>query len=397
MRLGWNPHQERRREHFRRFAATAIAPGSATRDREGTFDRQIWKELAADNFWTGHIPRRYGGEGGDMWDFLAGFEGLALGADDCGFVLSAVAHAGLIQVLLDHGTPDQRGDLLPGLMNGQIGATAATEPAGGSHVAAIATSAVATGDGYLLSGHKSHITNAPVADTILIVGRVPGLGKRDITLFIVDAADAGVTTGQPEDLLGQRTSPTGSISLDHVTVPADRVIGAVGDGLTTLYSFLAFDRLMYGIVAATPLEVMIAHAMHRVRTRWAFGVPIGEHQLIQDKLVDMKVTMESSRWLAYSTAAALIDHDPGFSVRASCTKLTASEGLVRAATELIQIFGHAGYDRAGVIERYLRDAVAVRIAGGTTEMQKKNVFKSLRDSAPLAVPAGPAVPAADPA
>jgi hypothetical protein len=90
-------------------------------------------------------------------------------------------------------------------------------------------------------------------------------------------------------------------------------------------------RNMYGIVAATQLEAMIAHAMHRVQTRWAFGVPIGEH-LIQDKRVDMKVAMGSSRWLAYSKAAALIDHDPGFSVRASCTKLIASEGLVRAAT-----------------------------------------------------------------
>ncbi|WP_067820063.1 acyl-CoA dehydrogenase family protein [Actinomadura kijaniata] len=391
--MQWTPDQRRRRRHFHDFAARVIAPGSAGRDRAAAFDRSLWQALADEGFWAARVPAEYGGSGGDLWDFLAGFEGLALGADDCGFVLSAVAHAGFIQLLLDHGTHEQRADLLPRLVGGAVGATAATEPGGGSHVAAITTSAVRRDGGYLLSGSKSHITNAPVADLMLIVGRVPEAGGHDITLFVIDAGQPGVERGKAEELLGQRTSPTGAIEMDHVPVGPDRVIAGVGQGLETLYSFLAFDRLMYGVVAATQLENMIDLARRHVTTRRAFGAPLAEHQFIQDKLVDMKVTLEASRHLAYATVAALLRDDPDLGSLASCTKLTASEGLVRAGTELIQIFGHLGFRTDQGVERYLRDAVAFRIAGGTTEMQKKNIIKFLLRPRPASDPAREPVPA----
>lgn len=377
MRFEWTAEQMDRRQHFRDFSSAVIAPGSAERDQRGCFDRQIWKALAQEGFWLAHVPAEYGGDGGDLWDFLAGFEGLAVGAGDCGFVLSAIAHAGLVHLLLEHGTSRQRMALIPPLTSGDIGATASTEPSGGSHVTAITTSAVRADDGYLLSGQKAHITNAPVAGILMIVGRVPEVGARDITLFLVESHQAGVTLGPAESLLGQRTSPTGPITLDHVRVPADRVVGAVGDGLATLYSFLAFDRLMYAVATAAQLESMISRALGHATTRRAFGAALAEHELIQDKIVDMKVTMESSRWLAYSAADALARHEANSAMLASCAKISASEGLVRASTEVIQIFGHKGFEIGSGIERYLRDAIAFRLAGGTTEMQKKNIFKYL--------------------
>ncbi len=380
MRFEWTAEQKDRREHFRDFSSAVIAPGSAERDRDGCFDRQLWKALAQEGFWLAHVPAEYGGDGGDLWDFLAGFEGLALGAGDCGFVLSAIAHAGLIHLLLEHGSSRQRMELISRLISGEIGATAATELSGGSHVTAITTSAVQAKGGYQLSGQKVHITNAPVAGILMIVGRVPQAGARDITLFLVESHQAGVTLGAAENLLGQRTSPTGAIALNKVRVPADRVVGAVGDGLATLYSFLAFDRLMYAVVTAAQLEVIISHALGYATTRRAFGAILAEHELIQDKIVDMKVVMESSRWLAYSAADALARHEASATVLASCAKISASEGLVRAGSEIIQIFGHKGYEIGSGIERYLRDAIAFRIAGGTTEMQKKNIFKHLADA-----------------
>jgi isovaleryl-CoA dehydrogenase len=377
MSLHWTIEGQQRREHFVHFGREVVSPGAHERDRNGQFDHAGWKALAAEEFWTAHVPTRYGGWDGTMWDFLAGLEGLSEGSSDFGFVLSAIAHAGLIQVLLTHGTDEQRKRLLPPLVSGSVGGTAATEAGGGSHVAAVRTVARRDGGRYLLSGEKRHITNAPIADIVLIVGRVLDVGRRDITLFLVHREAQGLVRGPKEDLLGQRTSPTGSLILNEVEIGDADIVGPVGDGLATLYSFLAFDRLMYAIAVAGQLRLHLHRALDHALTRQAFGQPLAEHELIQDKLVDMKLTAESARYMGYAAADALIRGDRSYSELASCAKLAASEGIVRAGVELIQIFGHAGYMRDSGIEQVLRDAVAIRIAGGTTEMQKKNIFKQL--------------------
>lgn len=380
MRTTWTDEQLARRERFRRFGAERVAPGASERDRSGAFHRESWKMLAEEGFWTAHLPVEHGGEGGTLWDFLAGLEGLALGADDSGFVLSAVAHAGLVHVLLEHGTPEQKARLLPALVSGALGATAATEPTGGSHVAAVHTRAEENGvGGWLLSGSKAHITNAPEADLMLVVGRLAGIGKRDITLFVMERGRAGLTTGEHEDLMGQRTSPTGPIFMDRVPVTREDIVGEPGNGLATLYSFLAFDRLMYGVVVASQLEALLPTTLDRTAKRQAFGTAIGNHEFVQDKLVTMRMTIESARHLAYAAADALIRGADDYSALASCAKLAASEGAVTSAVELVQIFGHMGYDRTHGVERRLRDAVAIRIAGGTTEMQKKNIYKDMME------------------
>jgi len=377
MHLEWSPQQLEIRERFRQFARTEIAPGAARRDREGSFDHDLWKRLADTGLWRLLRRREPGGDPGALWDFLAAFEGLSSAAEDFGLIMSVIAHAGLLEVLLQHGTEAQRREQLQRLMSGSVGATAATEPGGGSHIANLKTAATPVEGGYVLTGDKVHITNAPIADHLLIVGRIPSLGRQDITLFLVARGQPGVALGPGEDLLGQRSSPTGPIELRDARVTAADFVGEPGNGLATLYSFLSFDRLMYGIAVAGVLEPVIERAMARISSRIAFGVPLAEHEYIQEKLVDMKLTMETSRWLAYSAAAELCRANPASSMQASLAKLAASEGMVRAGLELIQLFGHEGYDRASGIERVLRDATALRLAGGTTEMQKKNIFKHL--------------------
>ncbi|GAA1573504.1 isovaleryl-CoA dehydrogenase [Actinomadura kijaniata] len=377
MDLTWTDKQQELRRRFARFARERIAPGGAERDRDETFDLAVWRELADAGFWRVHVPKRLGGDGGDLWDHVAAFEGLAAGADDCAFVLSAAAHAGLLQLLLRWGTEEQRRRFVPGLLAGRLGSTAATEATGGSHVSAVRTTARRTPDGgFLLTGDKSHITNAPLADLMMVVGRVAGIGGRDITLFLVDKDQEGVTRGGHESLLGLRGSPLGPIALRDVAVGPDRVLGEVGEGLDVLYWCLAFDRLIYGIVVAAHVEALLPRAVARIREREAFGVPLAEHQYVQEKVVDMQTTIEASRGLAYAAAAALQREDgtDRASLLASCVKLLSADGLVRAALELVQIFGHLGFERGTGIERHLRDAVAFRIAGGTNEMQKKNIF-----------------------
>ncbi|RCV48916.1 acyl-CoA dehydrogenase family protein [Marinitenerispora sediminis] len=377
MDLTWTDEQRELRTRFHRFAREHIAPGSAERDRTETFDRKLWDRLAGSGFWHVHVPKRFGGDGGDLWDHVAAFEGLAGGADDCGFVLSAAAHGGLLQLLLRFGTEEQCERFVPELLSGRLGATAATEAGGGSHVSAVTTSARRLPDGgFVLNGDKSHITNAPMADLMMIVGRVAGIGDRDITLFLVDKDQAGVERGGHEELLGLRASPLGPIALRDVEVPADRVLGGVGRGLDVLYWTLAFDRLVYGIVVAAHLEALLPVALDRITTRRAFGAPLADHEYIQEKIVDIQLTIESARALSYAATGALRDQDgtARASMLASCAKLLSAEGLMRSALELVQIFGHLGFARSTGLERHLRDAVAFRIAGGTNEMQKKNIF-----------------------
>ena len=370
MRITWTEERHERREHFRRFGRDVVAPASAERDDAGAFDPACWKALAGEDFWpalTG--PDR----GAAVWDFLAGLEGLALGADDPGFLLSVVAHAGLVQVLCAHGSAEQRERVLPRLLTGTVGATAVTESTGGSHLSSIRTRAAVAGEGlWELTGTKTHITNAPVADLVLVVGRLDGIGDRDVTLFLLDRDRPGLRTGDPEDLLGQRTSPTGTVGMDRVPVTAEDLVGDPGRGMRTLHSFLALDRLMYGVTVAAHLESLLPRAVAHVTERRSFGVPLADHQFVQDKLVTIRTAVETARHLSYAAADALVRGDDTASALASCAKLAASEGGVQAALELVQLFGHAGYARGGM-ERTLRDVVGIRIAGGTTEMQKKNV------------------------
>ena len=377
MDFEWTRTQARTRSLFFEFAREEVAARANERDENATFPFEVWTRLAELGFWREHVPEDYGGAGGSLWDFLAAFEGLASGAEDFGLLLSAIAHAGLIQVLLDHGSLDQRARHVPPLVVGGIGATAATEPAGGSHVAAVATTATPGGDGYVLRGHKSHITNAPVADLVLVVGRIPSLGPRDITLFLVDSHAKGVLRGPPENLMGTRSSPAGDIVLSGVRVSERDIVGGPGEGLTTLYSFLAFDRLMYGVAVAGFLEPFLARALQWTRERMSFRVQLAQHEYVQEKLVVVKLVMETARALAYRAADAFCRNDPSASLHASLAKLASAEGMVGAGLELIQVFGHKGYEHGSGFERVLRDAVALRIAGGTTEMQKLNVFKQL--------------------
>ncbi|MFC5290117.1 acyl-CoA dehydrogenase family protein [Actinokineospora guangxiensis] len=378
MDLRWSGEQEAIFEAAREFGREVVAPSSEERDRASRFDHGIWKALAESGFWKAGVPAELGGDGGGLANYVAALEGLTLGSQDSGFSVTVGAHASLIQVLSRWGTAEQQQRFLPDLFAGHVGATAATELTGGSHVTAVRTTAEPTGDGhYTLSGSKSHITNAPVADMMLIVGRVAGLGKRDISLFLLDRGQEGVSLGENEDLIGLRTSPIGPIDMDRVHIPPERVLGSVGDGLTVLYWCLALDRLSFGVIASAQMRSMIPRALDRATSREAFGAPIAEYQYIQDKIVQMKVGAETARALSYATLSAMENGDADAGTLASCTKLASAQAIVGSSLELVQLFGHMGYDRTQGVERHLRDAAAFRIAGGTDEMQKKAIFSQL--------------------
>jgi isovaleryl-CoA dehydrogenase len=381
--ISWNKRQEKLREHFHEAAADLVATGSDARDRAGNFDRKVWDELAATDFWRLQVPVGIGGLGQDNWDWLAAMEGLSLGARDLGFLMSVASQSGLIRLLVTSGTAEQQDRWLPRLTSGAIAATASTEKSGGSDIRGISTRAVRQDDGgFVINGGKAHITNAPVADVAMLAARTDTEpGAFELSLFVTSTATDGIEIGTGEDLLGLRSSPTGPIAFHDVRVDPQAVIGGVGNGLNCLYHTLAYDRVLFGVIVASSLEAQLPPLVRRLEERDAFGSPLADHQYMQEKVVSMVTAIEGSRALAYRSFGLLDAQEHGYSLSASVTKLFASTGLVGSGLDLVQAFGHAGYESGSAAERNLRDSVAFKIAAGTDEMQKKNIFNHVRRAA----------------
>ncbi|MEE1819433.1 acyl-CoA/acyl-ACP dehydrogenase [Streptomyces sp. SP18ES09] len=366
------------RTRFHDLAATTVAKRADDCTTEHRLDLDSWQEISAAGIWKLPVAKELGGSGGTWWDFAAAFEGVAAGGRDLGFCLSMVAQAGLIRSLSTYGTPDQRQYWIPRLLDGEVGATALTETTGGSDVTRIKSAATSAPDGtYRLTGHKDHITNGPAADLALILGRVPEAGKRDITLFLVDLHAQGVTRGAPEDMMGNRTSPTGPIALDDVRVESRNILGEIGGGVDLIYDTIALDRLLYGILAASYLDPMLDEILAYTQQRQAFRVPIGEHQYVQGRVTDAKFALESTRWVSYGALDALLQQRPEASLMCSVAKYHAGETLKLGTETALRVYGHLGY-MEGPHTKALKDALGAVIAGGTAEMQRKNVFNQMR-------------------
>jgi isovaleryl-CoA dehydrogenase len=376
----WSKRQVELREQFREVATDLVAVGSYDRDRERSFDHDVWAKLAATDFWRLQVPATIGGLGKDSWDWLAAIEGLSLGAHDLGFLMSVASQSGLIRLLVTSGSADQQDEWLPCLTSGDIAATASTEESGGSDIRGLSTRAVRRDDGsFVLNGGKAHITNAPVADVVMLAARTDTEpGSFELSMFVTRTGVDGIEIGPGENLLGLRSSPTGPITFRNVRVGADAVIGGVGEGLNCLYRTLAYDRVLFGVIVGSSMEAQLAPLMQQLQTRNAFGAPLSEHQYMQEKVVSLAIAVEGCRALAYRSFGMLDGQLDGYSLNASVTKLFASTGLVSTGLDLVQAFGHSGYEAGSVAERNLRDSVAFKIAAGTDEMQKKNIFNHVR-------------------
>jgi isovaleryl-CoA dehydrogenase len=365
------------RDEVLAVARQMLAPEAEQHDRRATFNHAAWQALADTGFWRVPLPPPEGGMGCSWRTFSELVCLLAEHGEDFGFVLSVIAHAGLVRAMSRYGTAVQRDRWLPSLVSGAVGCTALTEPRGGSDVAGTATVAVPAGAGYRLSGTKQHITNAPVADVALVLGRAAGLpARRDITLFMVDCHAPGVRRGSHEDLLGLRSSPTGALELAEVALDEHSVLDRPGHGLATLYNIISYDRLMYGLVAAAALRPMLREATEYAQRRTAFGSPIADHQYVQLRLTDTAIAIHTAESIAWDAHERLFSDDERTVMACSIAKLVGSRHLAASAQDLMCVYGHLGYVD-GRASRFLRDAMGTLIAGGTSEMQRKNIFNQM--------------------
>jgi alkylation response protein AidB-like acyl-CoA dehydrogenase len=365
----------------RRFAAERVDPGASARDQEGRFDRDVWQACADFGLAGLPVPEEYGGSGADVLTTGLALEALAYGGRDAGLNLSLGAHLtiGCMPILL-HGTEEQKQRWLPRFCSGEsIGAFAITEPEAGSDTAGMKTTARREGDVFVLNGSKTFITNGSLADVVTVVARTdpdapPG---QAFTAFLVETDLPGFSVSRELKKLGNRSSPTVELAFSDVEVPASAILGDEGTALWKV-GFECFDWERTCMIASAigGMQRDLEECIRYAKEREAFGKPIGHFGAIQDKLATMRIRLEAAT-LMQRKAAWLKDNGHEHQIEASMAKAYIGEAAVDSALDAIQLHGGWGYTTEFHVERSLRDAKLATIGGGTTEIQKMVIARTL--------------------
>jgi isovaleryl-CoA dehydrogenase len=359
------------------FASNEIAPRADEIDKTNTFPRDLWPKIGALGLHGITVEEEYGGAGLGYLEHCVAMEEISRASAAVG--LSYGAHSNLcVNQIRRNGTEEQKRKYLPRLMSGEhVGALAMSEPGAGSDVVSMRTRANKKGDRYVINGGKMWITNGPVAETLVVYAKTdPDAGPRGMSAFIVEKGMKGFSTAQKLDKLGMRGSDTCELVFQDCEVPAENVLGQVGNGVNVLMSGLDYER---AVLAAGPLGIMQACmdvVMPYVHERKQFGQPIGTFQLVQGKVADMYVTMNAARAYVYAVAKAC---DRGETTRedAAGAILYAAERATQCALDAIQLLGGNGYINDYSTGRLLRDAKLYEIGAGTSEIRRMLIGREL--------------------
>jgi alkylation response protein AidB-like acyl-CoA dehydrogenase len=382
--FSFTPEQIAFRTSVRDFAKKVVRPGSDERDRDAIWDPEVWRAVGEFGLAGLPIPEEYGGQGADIVTTWLALEGLEEGGRDSGLLLSLGAHIciGAVPIWL-HGSEEQKQKYLPKLASGEfIGAFAITEPDAGSDAAGIKTSARRDGDTWVINGSKTFITNGPTADVINVVAVTDpeAASSQRMSCFIVERDNPGMTVGKHLDKMGNRSSPTSELHFSDCIVPNDAMLGPEGSALWKV-GFECFDweRTVMLASAIGGMEAQLRGCLEYVKERKAFGKPIAEFEMIQDKLARMRVNTNAARWLLYH-AAWLKQNDQPHMQEASIAKYFVADVAMQNALEATQIFGGYGYLKEFPVERSMRDAKLASIGGGTSEIQKLIIARTMLGS-----------------
>jgi isovaleryl-CoA dehydrogenase len=365
------------RETVRRFASEQIAPFAASYDATNKFPRHLWPEMGALGLHGITVEEEFGGLGLGYMEHVVAMEEISRASASVG--LSYGAHSNLcINQIRRWASPEQKRRYLPKLISGEhVGSLAMSEAGSGSDVVSMRLKAEKRGDKYLLNGTKFWITNAPEADVLVVYAKTdPNAGPKGITTFLIERGMKGFSVSQKLDKMGMRGSDTAELVFQDCEVPAGQVMGAEGQGVKILMSGLDYER---AVLAGGPLGIMQACldvVLPYVRERSQFGAPIGSFQLMQGKIADMYVALNSARAYVYAVARAC---DAGHTSRfdAAGAILLASENAVKTSLEAIQALGGAGYTKDWPVERFLRDAKLYDIGAGTNEIRRFLIGREL--------------------
>src|SRR5215211_6489615 len=365
------------RETTERFAREKIQPIAAEIDESDEFPKQLWPQMGELGLHGITVEEEWGGLGLGYLEHVVAQEEVARASASVG--LSYGAHSNLcINQIRRWGNDEQKRKYLPKLISGEhVGALAMSEAGAGSDVVGMKLRADKSGNGYRLNGTKFWITNGSHADTLVVYAKTsPEEGSRGITTFIIEKGMEGFSIGQKVDKLGMRGSPTAELVFDDCLVPADNIMGPENGGVGVLMSGLDYERTVLAGIQLGIMQACLDVVLPYVRERKQFGQPIGSFQLIQAKIADMYVALNSARAYVYQVARAC---DAGKTTRfdAAGAILLASENAVKVANEAVQALGGAGYTKDWPVERYYRDAKLLDIGAGTNEIRRMLIGRQL--------------------
>jgi alkylation response protein AidB-like acyl-CoA dehydrogenase len=371
------------REAARDFAQNAIKPIAAKFDESGEFPLETVMQMGELGFMGIEIPEAYGGVGMDTLAYVLALEEICKVDASHGTIMS-VNNSLVCHGIMKYGTEEQKQKYLRPVASGRkIGAYSLTEPMSGSDAGAMRGRAVLNeaGTHYVINGLKSWVSSAPFADIIVLFTMTqPEKLHRGISAFIIETDKPGFERGKKEPKLGIRASATSEINFDNYLCPVENRLGEEGEGFKIAMTVLDAGRIG---VAAQALGLAVAAleaSVEYAKEREAFGRKIGQFQMIQQKLADMKCRVEASRLLIYQAALAKMhakQTNQRYSLEASMAKLFASETAMWVTTEAIQIHGGVGYSKELPLERYFRDAKVTEIYEGTSEIQRMVIARSL--------------------
>jgi isovaleryl-CoA dehydrogenase len=365
------------RETTRRFALDRIEPIAAAVDAEDRFARELWPMMGELGLHGITVEEADGGLGLGYLEHLIACEEISRSSAAIG--LSYGAHSNLcVNQIRRWANAEQKARYLPKLISGEhVGSLAMSEAGAGSDVVSMKLRADKVDGGWRLNGTKFWITNAAYADTLVVYAKtIPDAGSKGITAFLIEKDFAGFSIGQKIDKVGMRGSPTAELVFDDCFVPDDQVMGPLNGGVKVLMSGLDYERVVLSGIQLGIMQACLDVVLPYVRERKQFGRPIGEFQLMQAKVADMYVALNSARAYVYAVAKAC---DAGRTTRfdaAGCI-LLASESAVKVAGEAIQALGGAGYTKDWPVERYWRDAKLLDIGAGTNEVRRMLIGREL--------------------
>lgn len=375
--FSWSEEQLALKDANRNFAQKNLNLGFMEREQRHKFSKESWKKCVEFGVQGLPMPKSYGGNGQDILSTILALEGLGYGCRDNGLLFAIGAQMWAIQMpILTFGTEAQKQQFLPGLIKGKIiGAHAVSELHAGSDMSVLQTKAKRDGDGYLITGHKTWITNAPVADLFLVIAAVDcSQGMSSLTAFLIERNTAGLSVTEPLKKMGLKTAAMGELVLNDCRIPLTNRLGKEGAGMAVFTTAMLWERTFILSPALGSMQRQIEQCLDYSKSRHQFGKPIGKNQTIANKIVDMQMRLETSKLMLYKSAwtktvGKRLTWEP------SAVKLHLSESWVQNCQDALQIYGAKGYMVDSGIECDLRDALASKIYSGTSEIQK-NIIAS---------------------
>ena len=365
------------RDMVHRWAQERVKPMAAEIDSSNAFPNALWKEMGDLGLLGITVDEAYGGAGMGYLAHVVAVEEIARASASVSLSYGAHSNLCVNQIKLN-GTEAQKEKYLPGLISGDhVGALAMSEAGAGSDVVSMKLRAEKKNGYYTLNGTKYWITNGPDADTLVVYAKTdPEAGSKGITAFIVEKSMTGFSTSPHFDKLGMRGSNTAELVFDDVEVPFENVLGAEGRGVRVLMSGLDYERVVLAGIGTGIMAACLDEIMPYLAERKQFGEPIGNFQLMQGKIADMYVALNSARAYVYEAAKAC---DAGRITRqdaAGCC-LYASEQAMVQAHQAVQAMGGAGFMNDSVVSRLFRDAKLMEIGAGTSEIRRMLIGREL--------------------